>query len=232
MSSKIYIVGERFSSFMHNNDGVYEVGGFIDDMEFGRVDENLTYVLGQGISDYEYKKLVVLKERNSNIQLELGPKRESQCYVHKQKAQNVMLTKPEKIDDSLFKAFLALDDECAEMSDHVTGQHIQGMVIIEAARQMMLSVTERYLLEADKQLVSWFILNNIEIEYFNFLFPFEVQIHFDVTKLKKSSSKAVYRAKISFYQRDQVAAVIIIKYSVYNKGSIARKESEKVRSML
>lgn len=61
------------------------------------------------------------------------------------------------MNTNIFESHLMLNDRCAEMSDHVTGQHLQGMILIEAARQMTLAVTEMYFIDSnDREKISDF----------------------------------------------------------------------------
>ncbi|MBD2810814.1 hypothetical protein ID853_07945 [Xenorhabdus sp. Vera] len=70
--------------------------------------------------------------------------------THKHKRKNVLISKTIKTGDTSYQCHLLIDDDCAEMADHVTGQHIQGMVLLEACRQMINSVSERFLIKTGR----------------------------------------------------------------------------------
>jgi hypothetical protein len=59
-----------------------------------------------------------------------------------------MLSLPRRVSESCFEADVLVDDAGEHMSDHVSGQHLPGMVLIEAARQMILAVTEEFFSES------------------------------------------------------------------------------------
>lgn len=73
--------------------------------------------------------------------------RETTRNTHKNKAENVLISEVSQIDVASYQCHLLIDDGCAEMADHVTGQHVQGMVLLEACRQMVNSVSERFLIK-------------------------------------------------------------------------------------
>ena len=61
----------------------------------------------------------------------------SQSLVHKKLDFNVLVSAPIQIGADEFSFALLIDERCAEISDHVTGQHVPGMLVLEAARQAM-----------------------------------------------------------------------------------------------
>ncbi|MDP1217553.1 AfsA-related hotdog domain-containing protein, partial [Klebsiella pneumoniae] len=65
---------------------------------------------------------------------------------HKRKKANILITSPEKRDEDNYCARLILQDASELLCDHQTGQHIQGMVLIEAARQTIIATSEKFLL--------------------------------------------------------------------------------------
>jgi len=56
-------------------------------------------------------------------------------------------------------------------SDHRTGQHVQGLLLIEAARQMMLSVSESYLPGENTGARYYVVLNSVNTGYLQFALP-------------------------------------------------------------
>lgn len=227
-----YVVGECFKNVVTENAVVHGFNDFLQAMAQDILDERVVYVLGQGIAESELKTLEKLRQNYPKIQLSKMPKRESQAYVHKHKSENVMIAVPEQQDSDTYLSYLILDDDCAEMSDHVTGQHIQGMVIIEAARQLMLSVTERYLLPEEMRLANSFMLNSTQTTFSEFLFPFEVAVKYKITKVKKAKFRIKYSAAISFYQNEKKAVEVTIDYSVFDNNWMKAKESEQVGKVI
>lgn len=229
MAKVIYLVGEKFAEFFSNN-GVMSVNEFISLHQKSSRFPGVTYRIGQGVTSEEICKIGEILSRDATtVTL---PARENKAFVHKKEEQNVVITKPLLCDQNKYRAFLMLDSRCAEMSDHITGQHIQGMVIIEAARQMMLSVTENYLAPKEQQGKIWIILNEMSVKFFSFLFPIEVQIEYLTEESENKENKSKYIASVNFYQNGKLAATIKITFSVYENEKLSQNEKKLAKKAL
>ena len=171
-------------------------------------------VVGQGLSAQELKK----------AQQHQLVKKESKQMVHKRYQKNVMISQSERLSDTRYQAHLLVDDACAEMSDHLTGQHIQGTVIIESARQMMLSVTERYLLSQGERLTKWVVLHAIHTNFSGLLFPLPTQIFFHINTIHAKKTHTWVNAKICFFQNKIECTTVEITYSIYPKDTFKKIE--------
>src|SRR3546814_8567164 len=78
------------------------------------------------------------------------------------------------------------------MLDHLTGQHIQGMVLTEACRQMFLAVTEKYFLQDYRAKKRYFVIDTMTMRYNAFAFPLPAQITYKV--LSKNVQKSHKRS--------------------------------------
>ena len=223
MKKIVFLIGKNFLEFTSNKE-VLCVSEFLKKYQTNMTPPDIEYRLGQGISSKEIEKIREIFNKNNSI-VNFSD-REDKRFVHKTKNKNVMITKPATIEDNLFSSFLMLDKECAEMSDHVTGQHIQGMVIIEAARQMMLSVTENYLLNNIEQGKTWVILNDIQVKFSSLLFPLEIRIDCLMKNNDDSNAKGQYMAEIKFVQNEKLSCEVEILFSLYPKDKLARGEGQ------
>lgn len=234
MSDQItYIVGDKFKNFATNH-GVIT----ISEMEalttldrIGPFSERL-YLIGQGVSP---RRLKALKSKIRINKLEkyfpikngyVDDHKMNQKSVHKQKTENVMISIPKPHGTDSYESCLILDDETIEMSDHVTGQHIQGMVLIEAARQMMLSVTEHYILQPEQKEKMYFIINDLNSKFYHFAFPLELFLRCGVIEMEhKQHGSIKATVEISFIQNEKLVTVVTISFSVYDQDFIHNKES-------
>ncbi len=82
----------------------------------------------------------------------------------------------EKVNENLFSLPLLIDERCELMTDHQTGQHIQGMILVEACRQTFIAVTEEFYM-SDKVGQSYYVINDMNIKFSNFLFPLPAVIN-------------------------------------------------------
>jgi|TARA_R110002167_G_scaffold184717_1_gene385225 hypothetical protein len=190
--------------------------------------EGVIFHIGQGLSQSErdtlYKissqqKLFDINGKKSTIELKE--------MVHKKKSHNVMISEPIKNDD-IYTSTLLLDDSCDEVSDHVTGLHIQGIVLFESCRQMMLAVSERFLF---KKLTSKdqmrCILNTTNTDYLCFAFPVETQIKMKVENNKQVKKRQFcFKSTFQITQNERVVAIIQIDFLLVSEQNIAKLENK------
>lgn len=234
-TKNIHIVGEKFVEFAKHQNvmTVHEAGKFINQLCGTYKGANAFFIIGQGV---RYDAVGVLKsmvkEKNLGrfIQFkneQLLCQREDKRIVHKAKLENVMITKPLLLNDAknTYKSSLILDDRCAEMSDHVTGQHLQGMVLVEAARQMMTAVSERYLLDEAEKCNSYFSLDKLSPEFKSFVFPLRVDIYYSEKQVDKVPRRYLKStASVTFVQGEKVVCEVVICFSVFNKDFMSYLE--------
>jgi hypothetical protein len=147
---KLCIVGDRFSGLAQQED-VSTIGDFIGKLADGALDnlnEHLLLVGGQGLGDYEWEHLAETVSRRGladRISLQAGAiDLASRDEAHKHRENKVLVDGLIRHDDRHFHADLRVHNDNELLLDHQTGQHMQGMVVVEASRQMFLAVTERY----------------------------------------------------------------------------------------
>lgn len=147
---KIYIVGDKFIS-CSRYENIFTVSQFLEILKKRELKKSQV-IVGQGINKSTLdiiqdeinktnaRQEIVLKEKVSN--------KVDKEMVRKNKSDNVLITTPELIrmgSETIFTASLAVDENCAEMADHVTGQHIQGCLLTEAALQLGRVVMETHI---------------------------------------------------------------------------------------
>jgi len=225
--SCIYIVGDSYKDFA----ALEDVYTYTEALELVQKNSNLLnssfIVIGQGINSKEKQALRTLELKNQigfilNRHHELVPQKMS----HKAKVHNTMISAPRVMQEKKqFSAYLMLDDDCAEMSDHTTGMHIQGMIITEAARQMMLAVGEKYLLSTRLQGNAYFALRQVNSKFYQFGFPIEVKLVHEVKKIKQRVDTSIAETTTQFIQNGILLAEVDIDYVACLKESLSSKES-------
>ncbi|MDF2690768.1 MAG: hypothetical protein K0S29_623 [Gammaproteobacteria bacterium] len=236
-----YIVGDKFAGFANSNQEVITISNFERSLDYPLIGNHseISFLIGQGVNIESLQKLLqkieqknlqeVIKIKNSHL-LYL---KESAKQVHKAKLKNIMITAPLKTSEACYESLLILDDECAEMDDHVTGQHIQGMVLVEAARQMMLAVTEHYYLNQEEQNKYYFVLNKIMTEFQQFAFPLDIKIkcrQIDFSKKNASSLSACLN--FEFIQNEKLITTVNIDFSAYLGSKLANHEARLARNAI
>ena len=222
-----YIIGDKFYEFSKSNH-VVSVSDFLNKMgEFGKFASiKQVYYFGQGVS-FDEKKIITEYCIKHNISIFRNDKAADSAITHKLKQENIMITDPIKMGENFYRSNLLINDECAEMSDHVTGCHIQGMVLIEAARQMMLAVSEKFILGIENQGKSYCILNNVITSFNQFIFPIDVVMEHSIISLDtyRNGTYAV-KCKTLFIQDNKIATEVAIEYKLYDKRFMVKKEEQ------
>lgn len=138
-SSEIIVVGNKFHNFTNIQGAmtVSEFSGLVEEGFNGKVAPT-KIIFGQGVSD---SWVVHLKSKLDLLDIKIevaGDKsilaRTSGRLSHKVKRHNILISDPLISGSQKYVMNLCIDDECELMADHTTGSHIQGMILIEAAR--------------------------------------------------------------------------------------------------
>jgi len=147
--------------------------------------------------------------------------------THKHHAQNILISVPRQSSVSGYQSKLAIHDATELLGDHMTGQHIQGMVLTEAGRQMMLAVAELFMLEKHERGQFYFVLNKVGTTYHRFAFPIETDVSLTVLDAARKRGNALHAdVRVDFSQQDEAVAEVLISFAAYDKDLIARKEHE------
>lgn len=227
----LHVVGDKFSFFCQENPGVATLSG-VERLLEQPPPRRLALIIGQGVS---LERLQALEARIAE-----GPARgrvtirEARVrdrapgkYTHKHFDRNTIISTPYKEEgENLYRSHLLLDDDCAEMSDHVTGHHLQGIVFFEAARQMFLAATERYWLEKLGR-PYYFVINEFNTTYHTFGFPLPTDITMKVVEERGDTRKtgAVFLdVLIEFFQVGVPITECTVKYAAFDKVLLSARE--------
>ena len=228
----IHVVGDKFALFARENPGVTTVSELERSLERNSVAGRLGLIVGQGVS---MDRLKLLEERigrsaaasRVTIREARIRNRAPGKYTHKHYERNTIISTPVKDEgEDTYRCHLLLDDDCAEMSDHVTGHHLQGIVFFEAARQMFLAVTERFWLEQFTR-PYYFVINEFNTTYHTFGFPLPTDLTLKVVSERGDSRKtgAVFLdVKVEFFQVGVSITECFVKFAAFDKVLLSARE--------
>jgi hypothetical protein len=95
--------------------------------------------------------------------------------THKREARHVLIGPPRQVDERSFQFGLVVDGGVHDrLCDHVTGCHVAGMLLVEAARQAVTVTLER-LYNPDGVRVG--ALDSMKVTFQSFVFPLPVVLH-------------------------------------------------------
>lgn len=211
--NNIVIVGDSIKEQVKNS----KIVGFKDYVKNSNKKNKLIFSVGQGLKKNQIdtiKELLSINIKKANTDL-----------THKKDEKNIMITEPHKIAENNYISELMIDDSCSEMSDHLTGQHIQAMVLIEAARQMNIAVAEKYLISKDSKKNVGFVLHKMETNFRNYIYPLSVSMRYHIKKIRRMpTGHFKSNATIKFIQNNKCSLEINLEYSVTDKLYLESKE--------
>lgn len=240
-TEKFTLVSDKFNDFAKNNDQAVtlEQLKILLKCPSKLFSNKIELCLGSGIG---YKSYVELFDQINNSDVEIENIKYSSLnssfkkivkpnkHTHQRNEFNVLIGESYKIDNNNFRLPFNVDDRCCLLSDHQTGSHIQGMVISEAFRQSFIAIAEEYFL--NKEVKTYFVINNMNISFINFVFPIPAEVHFELIDLDKNEFRAKFNAKIQLIQNDTKCAEMLVSYTVYPEEYISRKENDLARNVL
>ncbi|MEY9854841.1 hypothetical protein ABH935_000438 [Catenulispora sp. GAS73] len=182
-AAPIVLVGDRFDHFIAAGLGV-STSGFAEAVGGGAYDdlpEPVQVHLGQGLDEAAVADAAEAVERRGlSDRLLLDPRDlptpvEARA-VHKRDARNVLLADFEYCGPAAFEASLRLHNDNELLQDHQAAPHLQGMVLIEAARQMFLAVCELAYLRPWPDRKFSFLLTQVDTRFERLAFPLPLRM--------------------------------------------------------
>lgn len=236
----IFIVGDSFELF-NANQGVTTVSHLLGNMTENHCHQicDKIFAFGQGVPREQLEYLVELfeqqgwSERLNSTLLHLPPEKGGSRETHKCKPKNILVSQVRVRNDSLFEASLLLDEQNEFLDDHIAGQHLPGMVLIEAGRQMAFLVTEQFFLPANELEAPAFVLHDLNTTFHAFTFPIDVLIQYDIIeKNLENPNKLFFSVRITFLQMDHLVAEIRSTFTVADRARMASIENTLARKAL
>jgi hypothetical protein len=231
----LLVVGDRFGGFSAQ-DGVVTVSQLRRQLTAGIVAGKGPVLVkaGQGVGTDEWRDL-----RQHADRLGLGrqlvfcgrPVRLAvQAEVHKKVETNTLIADLERAGGGLFTASLRVHNDNELLLDHQTGQHVQGMVAIEAARQMFLAVSERFYASRYPETKYYYVIESMYTDFENFLFPLGATVEFQTIRAEVDDpTRLSFTAEISIYQAGRRASHTKVVYSGFESSVIELKEHKRGR---
>lgn len=232
----VLIVGDRFAEFGALN-GAITVSRFAAMLDGNALNTDIPerLIVGQGVSEC-WRAYLRERVKTRGLQVELaeepgaGP-RTGRRFAHKHRRHNILITDPIQLGVQHYHCHLIVDDECELMADHTTGCHLQGMLLIEAARQSFLAVTERFVLDAEEKF--YFVINKLDVTYHRFTFPVSTEIDIRLRDLDHSRADRVSaHATMRFLQQGECVAEVQAAYTAIQEGHLLQREAQMAQAVL
>ncbi|MDO3384426.1 AfsA-related hotdog domain-containing protein [Gilvimarinus sp. SDUM040013] len=234
MSNRIIlVVGNKFASYALGKDAitVSQLKGLLSlPVQMLPNQGKTTLLPGQGMGEQCIADLLKEAENSPNYKMfdfslwRNLPKRAGQNISHKHKPENTLISHPRQISQDIFELQLLIDENCELMSDHQSGQHVQGMILIEAVRQATVAITETYFLKGSTTQYA-FVLNDMSVKYNNFSFPVTASITCRITEKDIDNPKRLsFAIEADVVQCNTCVSSLCFNISAIDKLRIDRQE--------
>ncbi|MCW0983656.1 AfsA-related hotdog domain-containing protein [Agrobacterium sp. BT-220-3] len=231
--SVFVVVSDHFSDFSKHC-GALSLSEACDKMRDGDFELDDLLVAGQGLSEAEKAAVETLAHRSGATQsLALWNRRDmpsvaSLAITHKHRLENILISTPVLVASDCYRSQLILSAQNELLLDHATGQHVQGMVLIEACRQMFIAVSELGHMGDVGNRKSYVVFNDIAARFHAFTFPLPAEIEYQLTTLDETRpDRVVISAALSVWQNGDKTTEIIATYSLFESGFLQPKEMSK-----
>lgn len=230
----LHVVGNRFSE-LSNSDTVLSFDEAVERCRAGRIDA-ARVSLQQGVSESQHQSLkALLDHHNPQPPVRLTSyfdeyRRCSGTLTHKAKVANTLISEPEPMTEAdAYASILMIDDDCAELSDHVTGKHIQFMVLIEAARQMANAVTQKFYSTSAKM----YLAEEIGVAFKAFAYPFETRLECRLTsKNVRATGDGKMALAIGFIQQGKPICQLSLAFTILDRKFVASMEANGLKAFV
>lgn len=226
----ILVVGDKFSAFTAEKPvmtisqlrGLLALNGIVTMKH-----EHLVLVPGQGLSEEDMAAVLAAAPTDGSYDLSLWQARRPRADAalsHKKNKRNTLISAPRRLDDTTYELDLLVDEECEVMSDHQTGQHLQGMLLIEAARQAFLAVSEAFFLPQDGTRY-YFIFDSLSVAYKRFVFPVDARLIYHVREREGTAGKQRFAVEVVIEQCGQEVATVSGAFTTVKDARVTRMEN-------
>jgi|SRR5690554_258338 A-factor biosynthesis repeat. len=229
----LLVVGDKFANYVKGKDAVTvsQLRGLLS-LSIPLPNQGVTLLVpGQGLGDDSVAQL--LKEAAASPNLTFFdftlwhnlPKRATRALSHKHYPANTLISEPRQCSEDVFELHMMIDENCELMNDHQSGQHVQGMILIEAARQTIVAVTEAYLLPQNG-IEYAFVLNNLSVSYSHYTFPVGALLRCNILEKSVDNPKRLsFEAEILVEQCGQVVSRFLLSIGAMEKVRISKGEN-------
>ncbi|MET7570699.1 AfsA-related hotdog domain-containing protein [Streptomyces sp. NPDC005492] len=213
------VVGDRFKEFL-GNAGTVPVTDLLDALRSGDLTAAPPIVVGQGLSADQLREL---RERTgADVPLPVGRE-----LTHKHEDKNVLIGPVRLAGPDLYTAPLLLDQRVEVLEDHLTGQHIPAVTLLEAARQTWTVVIEQFLPSTEEP--TRFVIGSIRSAFHSFVFPLPATIEFRLVRQDASPVGSSVDCVLTVRQDSRTAAEFETTIRVIPEAVAVKQESMAAR---
>ena len=237
----ILVVGDKFMRFAEGKNVITltQLRGLLSLPDLFSTDVHRIVVLpGQGLRDDDIESILALADcapQRAHFDLTEWyrvPKRAAASRSHKHRPENTLISEPRQLTTESFELDLLVDEDCELMRDHQSGQHVQGMILFEAARQSLLAVTESFFLPTNGPKY-FFVINDMSVNFGKFAFPLDARLRYVIREYEARGTRSYrFAVDIAIEQCGVEAATCTATFTVYEENWISAREGQLAQEVL
>ncbi len=225
-STKI-VVADTFENFAIKHEQVITYSELIEILSnVDLPEENLGLIPGQGITTNTLRDVINHNESKINLYIinqSLNLPKAGSKTSHKNLCHNIAVSIPTKISESEYILSVNFESGNEFFQDHMTGQHIQGMAVMEVMRQSFLAVSDKFFTQPDNK-KRYFVIHDMNTSFSRFIFPLEATVKYSILGSEKNGDKYSSDVNVSIVQANEVCATGKIKFTAYDANFIEKRE--------
>jgi len=228
MSSVFIVVGDSYAKFTQHS-GVISLSEMLERLNAAdRWTGAERIVIGQGIGNGALDRLLAaLQLRGIQDIVHAGVPATTEL-THKHHPEFSLITEPRRLSEKAYSFQLVCGEEIDRLSDHVTGQHLSAMLLLEAARQAIIASVElAYPPPADKKY--GMVVEQYSSIFNTYAFPIPTLIHVLVQEHERNEQQARLSPVASFFQAGKQICEMTIHGSIYEQSLLNVVETRRAR---
>jgi A-factor biosynthesis hotdog protein len=230
----VVVVADRFARFARG-DQVRTVSGLLDLITTGPGVAGAQWVVhaGQGVDAADHDLIEAARDRSETEVCLADPatfrqRPEHPATVHKDRPENVLLAGLHRPSAARCRADLRIHRDNELILDHHTGEHVQGIVIIEAMRQICIAQFETAVRPGLAPAAYAGVWQRIDLSFQDFLFPLPATVESLIEESDLGRETHLkFRATTAVRQQGRAVATAVIEYSMIARRRIDALERRK-----
>jgi len=218
-TKSIVVVGNAFEEYARKCNGIT-----LQDLQATDRLSGYDFILGQGLSSEQTASVAQTLQACGAAPIMDQTALPAGNHSSHKKHYNTMIGIPAQRSKATYEAPMFIDERCELMSDHQSGLHIQGMLQLEAFRQMVLAVFEQFYPRPQDQ-GSYAVINRMENGFSNFMFPLPASIVAHVTDVDTTERRTRLAVEMRALQNDLECSQCTAEFTFYPASIIAKKEA-------
>jgi hypothetical protein len=224
------VVGDDYARFAECNSDVVTTSAMMTRLQDPSLWQGRHKVLlGQGISERtRLAMMAALEELGVDDVQPVDPSSPLQL-THKRSKGHVLITEPCRMADQAYRFGLLLDAQNDRLSDHVTGQHVGAMLLMEAARQAVVATLECAYVQPRGTPLG-LVLERFDSSFQNYAFPLPTQLTVTVTEREGRQSRNIaVSLDVAFEQAGLQVCRMVLDVNLIEAAVLDAIETRKAR---